>query len=39
VAHSCFQFLGYRTERLFEDRNDPLFLRVASHYGVTGSMR
>jgi hypothetical protein len=29
VAHSRLQFLGYRTERLFEDRNDPLFLRVA----------
>jgi hypothetical protein len=30
VTHSRLQFLGYRTERLFEDRNDPLFLRVAN---------
>jgi len=30
VAHYCLQFLGYRTEQLFEDGNDPLFLRVAN---------
>jgi hypothetical protein len=29
VAHSSLQFLGYRTEQLFEDRNDSRFLRVA----------
>jgi hypothetical protein len=25
VSHFCLQFLGYRTERLFEDRNDRNF--------------
>src|SRR5438309_10266780 len=30
----CLQFLGYRTERLVEDRNDPLFLRVANFWFV-----
>src|SRR5882757_9190082 len=29
VTHSCLQLLGYRTERLFKDRNDSLLLRVA----------
>ena len=39
VAHSCLQFLGYRTERLFEDRNDPLFLRVANFLFADHSSR
>jgi hypothetical protein len=32
VAHSCLQFLGYRTEQIFEDKKDPLFLRLGKFW-------